>query len=123
MSDDHDALFDVLARRDAYGRQTHFVPNEHLQRTLDNSGDWWRSLARQAITAIAETYSTFTVDDLRRDGVCPDPPNGPQAWGAAIAAAANDGLITCVGYRKSKRKETHGRIVSVWTRGDTPDAA
>lgn len=109
------ALFDVVARRDAYGRQTVFKPAVETH-ALDNAGDWWQQTARQAIRAMAETRSTFTIDDLRENGLVPEPVNPTSAWGAAVSAVANSGEIQNVGYRRSRRKSSHSRIVSVWTK-------
>lgn len=110
------ALFDVVARRDTYSHRTTYIPCAELSAALDDAGKWWQDTARQAIRAVAETRSTFTIDDLREDGLVPDPVNPSSAWGAAVSGAANAGEIKCVGYRRSRRKSAHSRIISVWTK-------
>ena len=54
----------------------------------------------------------FTSDDIH---VClPQPPDHPNWYGVLVAKMKNAGLIKCVGYRPSTRKERNGGVVRVW---------
>lgn len=90
-----------------------------LGHAIADAGDWWHRLALQAISALAETRDVFTVDDLRRDGLVPEPVNPQGAWGAALNAAAKAHIIEWVRYERSMRPAAHRRPVSVWRKQRT----
>lgn len=113
-ADEAAVLFDVVSVRTADGIETTYKPSTEMAHVLETAGEFWQATARQAIKAMAQTRTSFCVDDLRADGLVPDPVN-QNAWGAAFSAAANAGEIRHLGYRKSKRRSAHSRVVSVWT--------
>jgi hypothetical protein len=91
----------------------HLRPTVEMDRAL--AGDeFWANTARSAIIALAETHESFTADELHAAGV-PMPTNRNMI-GAAFSAAARDDVIEHYGYRKSRRPERNGSVVSVWRR-------
>lgn len=99
-------MLDVQARPGYAGVE--FVPAVDV-----NVDGWWMATATSAIKALAETMETFTADDLYE--VVPEPLS-PAAYGAAMSAAANRGLIEHRGYRRSRRKSRHAGVISVWSK-------
>jgi hypothetical protein len=108
-------LFDVVSKRNAYGAETTYVPTVEMDRAVETAGDFWQATARQAILALLEIRETVSVDDLRRDGLVPEPIH-PNAWGGVFAALANAGEIRFVAYRKSQRPASHARVIAVWSK-------
>ena len=78
----------------------------------------WQRRAAKAITWLSHRTDEFTSDDVREMFETEQwfGPHHPNAWGAALSAAAARGEIVRVGYRKSSRPAAHGRIVAVWRR-------
>lgn len=90
-------LDDALAGADAAGR---------------NTDEWWRDGARRAVHALARTGREFTADDVRDFGV--SEPDHPNRWGSLFLAASREGVIECVGARKSTRGPRHASLTRVW---------
>lgn len=74
--------------------------------------DEWVSKARFVISACCLAGVEFTAETVRAQ-MDTDPPE-PYLFGAVFRAASNEGWITHVGYRKSRRPDAHGRPISVW---------
>lgn len=91
--------------------------NQGAARVLDNAGDPWSEATRRIITRLAATGHRFTSDDVRAEAQqagIPEP-HHPNAYGAALLAAAHAGLIIDTGrVARSERPEARGRKVAVW---------
>jgi hypothetical protein len=81
-------------------------------RADENTDAWWRSVADQAIRALAETGDVFDAYSLHEHGV-PEPDH-PARWGPRFLAAARAGVIVPAGYASSRRPKTAGSAVRVW---------
>lgn len=92
-------LFDGIRRRDA-----------GMESVRTNDPAEFQAAAREAIERLAATGRPFTSDSLR--GLVDVEPHHVNAWGAAVAAAVNEGRIVNVGYRKSSRPAANGRVVA-----------
>lgn len=55
----------------------------------------------------------FTSDDLRKRVRGEGHPN---TWGASLHNACRAGLLVHEGFRRSKRPESHARVVAIWRR-------
>jgi hypothetical protein len=70
-----------------------------------------RDLIDKAITAFAAAGDPFSANDLRH--LLPDTVR-PALWGARFYAASTAGRIRFLGYRRSTKKNTHGKPVGLW---------
>lgn len=85
-----------------------------MARADASTDPWWRSCAMTALETEARTGRVFQSYSLvERYGV-PEPPSGPNAWGALLNAAARAGLIEAVGYAPSARPTTAKSAVRTW---------
>ncbi|MCF8786877.1 hypothetical protein [Rhodococcus ruber] len=90
-----------------------------LRRAIDGIDPWDNSRIRAAIVVLAAERTAFECFDLEdRFGITVDHPN---RWGALLNAAAQAGLIECVGYVRSRRPSRACGLTRLW-RG-TPKAA
>lgn len=80
-----------------------------------------RELTRAAVT-IALERGTVCADDVR-DRVPIPPGIRPVVVGAAMRDAADAGIITRIGYRKTRRALAHARPLTVWQLTDREAAA
>lgn len=73
-------------------------------------GDWLKK-ARGVARRLAQEGQGVTIDDVRKE--CP-PPAGqdPRVMGAVFDRKG----WRCVGYRKSDRRECHGRPIGIFVR-------
>jgi hypothetical protein len=83
-----------------------------VEQAFDNADDWWRSVALQGLTWLAELGQPFDAYDLTELGV-PDPDH-PDRWGALFQAAYKQGLVEPVGYHESRRPGRAGGVCRVW---------
>lgn len=75
-----------------------------------------RAVQRAAVR-LAAGGGEVTADDLR--AAVPLPPGvHPAVFGAAVRGLATAGVLVRVGYRHSKRPESHARPVAVWRAAD-----
>lgn len=77
-----------------------------------NADDWWRDGAMRAVRHLARTGREFTADDVRHLGV-PEPDHANR-WGGVFLSASRDGVIECVGVRRSARTPRHASLTRVW---------
>lgn len=71
----------------------------------------WRSKAKVALTALANTGTVFSADDLvKRVG---EPPV-PNMLGPLFAHHARLDIISAVGFRQAQRPSAHARIQRTW---------
>lgn len=91
--------------------------NQGAARVLEHAGDGWQSDIRRVIYDLASRRLEFTSDDVRAEAQqagIPEP-HHPNAYGAALLAAAHAGLIIDTGrVARSERPEARGRKVAVW---------
>jgi hypothetical protein len=70
-----------------------------------------RVALKRTIEDLATEDVEFTADDVRARCA---PLGSPHALGAALGAAARNGLIECVGIATSSRPERHAGLLRVW---------
>lgn len=71
-----------------------------------------------ALKWLSEALGDFSADDLVEDIGLPNKvaTNGNNAVGAVFSSARKQGMIRRVGWTQSRRPESHGRVVAVWSR-------
>lgn len=89
----------------------HVIPKT-TQMADPTSDSWWYDSARRALEWLAQTETPFDAYDLTEMGV-PDPDH-PNRWGSLFRVAKDEGLITPVGYRESRRPSRAGGVCRVW---------
>jgi hypothetical protein len=77
--------------------------------------DDWHDMALEWLT---EALGDFSADDLVEAIGLPNAvaTNRNNAVGAAFTSARRLGLIRRVGWIQSRRAESHGRVVALWSR-------
>jgi len=116
------ALFDMVDYQEPVhacaGDACQVCQNARTPREAKNLGtsrptrdpQWWEA-ARQFITQLS-SGATFTADDLVALIGLPD---GSSAQvGACVRSWAAADLIVHQGYKDSRRKSNHGRVVRIW---------
>lgn len=87
-----------------------------LDATVDNSNDYWRSVADRAMEYLIGRGQEFTADDLQTilEGVGVTT-HEPNAVGALFNAYARRGSIEFANsFRHSTRRSSHRRLLRVW---------
>ena len=87
------------------------------KRVLANAGDGWRERALSVVFDVATDNRELTMADVRRRGVSDglDEPHHPNAWGALLKAAAQEGWIEQTeSFRQSDLQSARARMVRVW---------
>jgi hypothetical protein len=77
----------------------------------------WLDDAWLALVELVRTGRDFTSEEVvERVGLPRGTPgtNRNNAVGALFAAAAREGIITRVGFRKAVRPDLHARLLTVW---------
>lgn len=71
-----------------------------------------------ALEWLARASGDFSADDLIEDIGLPNAvaTNRNNAVGAFFTSARRAGLIRAVGWVRSRRAESHGRVVAVWSK-------
>lgn len=90
--------------------------NQLLDATVDNSSDYWRSVADRAMEYLIGRGEDFTADDLQiiLEGVGVTT-HEPNAVGALFNTYARRGRIEFAGsFRHSTRRSSHRRLLRVW---------
>ena len=89
---------------------------EGQHRVTENQQAEWKADVAVIIEQLARRPNGFTGDDVRElastAGI--GEPTHPNAWGAAMSAAAKRGLIQAVGYERSAMPSRHAAVVRVW---------
>lgn len=82
---------------------------------LENN-EGWQEFAMAYLQVVANQEETFTIESVRAYCAAFDDiqPKHQNAWGALFRKASQLGIIKHVGYRKSQRPASHGRVVAVW---------
>lgn len=81
----------------------------------------WRTRALLALRDLAESRDEFTSDDLYE--LVDDPPDVNMV-GTVFADAHRAKIIEQTGrHTKSKRKQTKGRIIQIWTKATNDQGA
>ena len=77
--------------------------------------DDWHEMALKWLSG---TFGDFSADDLIEDIGLPNAvaTNRNNAVGAAFTSARRLGLIRRVGWIQSRRAESHGRVIALWSR-------
>lgn len=71
----------------------------------------WIDDCAPRLALILPQLGEFTSDDLHR--ILPSPEH-PNWYGVLLAKLKCAGLVECVGYRPSARKERNGGVLRVW---------
>jgi hypothetical protein len=74
----------------------------------------WIDKARKTAKELARRKGQVTIDDVRIK--CPPPPKADSRVMGAVFRPKHGWVL--VGYRKSDRKDCHGRPVAIWSRGE-----
>lgn len=76
--------------------------------------DEWHEMALKWLSG---AYGDFSADDLIGDIGLPNEvaSNRNNAVGAAFTSARRLGLIRRVGWTQSRRAESHGRVIALWS--------
>jgi hypothetical protein len=85
-----------------------------IAQVLDHADGWARQTIESGIRGFASTGDPFAADDVVELLPALPPGTSPNVIGAVFAALAKQGELRHVGYRKSRRPESHRRVVSVW---------
>lgn len=85
-----------------------------VQLAIDNTDEYWHSIAMSALTSLARSRNVFDAYDVTLLGV-PDPDH-PNRWGALFRGAHTSGLIEHAGYRQSRRPGRAGGLCRTWRR-------
>ncbi|GAA3510334.1 hypothetical protein GCM10022234_00750 [Aeromicrobium panaciterrae] len=83
---------------------------------FNDTDEWEKRVVAQAIKHIAANNLVFTTDQVRP--LLPEV--HPNRIGAGFAAASARGEIVHVGYTKSKKVSSHGRVVGMWRSTTSP---
>lgn len=87
--------------------------DEGAQQALDAADTRGRLAGEQAIRTLAKSGREFSSDDVHE--MVGHPLGCSSAvMGSLILTAAKSGVIEHVGYRQSRRREAHGRVVKTW---------
>ena len=83
-------------------------------RAIRGADDWHE----MALKWLSGAFGDFSADDLIEDIGLPNAvaTNGNNAVGAAFTSARRLGLIRRVGWIQSRRAESHGRVIALWSR-------
>ena len=83
-------------------------------RATAGATDWHE----MALKWLSEALGDFSADDLVEDIGLPNKvaTNRNNAVGAVFSSARKSGLIRRVGWTQSRRPESHGRVVAIWTK-------
>lgn len=83
-------------------------------RALGAASDWHEV----ALKWLSGALGDFSADDLIEDIGLPNQVavNGNNAVGAVFTSARRLGLIRRVGWTQSRRVESHGRVIALWSR-------
>ena len=83
-------------------------------RAIRGADDWHE----MALKWLSGAFGDFSADDLIEDIGLPNAvaTNRNNAVGAAFTSARRLGLIRRVGWIQSRRAESHGRAIALWTR-------
>jgi hypothetical protein len=83
-------------------------------RAIRGADDWHET----ALKWLSGAYGDFCADDLIEDIGLPNAvaTNRNNAVGAAFTSARRLGLIRRVGWIQSRRAESHGRVIALWSR-------
>lgn len=83
-------------------------------RAIRGADDWHE----MALKWLSGAYGDFSADDLIEDIGLPNAvaTNRNNAVGAAFTSARRLGLIRRVGWIQSRRSESHGRVIALWSR-------
>lgn len=87
------------------------IGRRRMDSAAETVGQFGTATVRQRVLEVLRTHDTATIDDFRRGDLVnvPDP-----TWGSVINTLARQKRIVGVGYTRSKRPESHARIVRVW---------
>jgi hypothetical protein len=83
--------------------------NKGIKRVKSQTPDWWLQGFSRALFVLKAKGKPFTAEDIRE--LTGDPPNHPNAMGAAVNSAVRSGQIQLVGYERAKRKEAQARLI------------
>lgn len=87
--------------------------DEGAQQALDGADTRARLAGEKAIRDLARSGREFTSDDVHE--LVGHPLGASTAvMGSLFLTSAQAGLIEHVGYRQSRRREAHGRVVKTW---------
>lgn len=75
-------------------------------------GSEWKEYLMTLIARISDVPTGITADDVW--GHLDSIPQNRNCIGAAFRHAALRGIIEPIGYRQSKRRESHARVLRVW---------
>lgn len=83
-------------------------------RAIRGADDWHE----MALKWLSGAFGDFSADDLIEDIGLPHAvaTNRNNAVGAAFTSARRLGLIRRVGWIQSRRAESHGRVIALWSR-------
>ena len=84
---------------------------------MDNQREHWKRCVSMVISDLARVGVTFTGDNVRQVAAAKNvpEPHHPNAWGAAISAAAKAKRIRKTGrYLPSAIASRHGAMVAEW---------
>lgn len=83
-------------------------------RAIRGADDWHE----MALKWLSGAFGDFSADDLIEDIGLPNAvaTNRNNAVGAAFTSARRLGLIRRVGWIQSRRAESHGRVIALWSR-------
>jgi hypothetical protein len=77
--------------------------------------------SRRALLTHLLEQGSGTIDDVR--AVVPTPPNiDPTAFGAVPKSLKREGIIRADGFRKTRRPDSHARLVNIWVLADAEAA-
>ena len=85
------------------------------ERVLRGAVQSYETQFTHVLDALAKSGEKFTVDDVTAKIGLPDCTNsGNNVIGALMAYAAKSKMIYRIGYTRTIRRGSHGRIITVW---------
>ncbi len=85
-----------------------------MELVRNHTPEYFKEFVRRAVGRLASSGKDFTAEDVRE--ITGDPPNHPNAFGAAFSSALKQYSCHRVGIKKALRASAHSRLLPVYRR-------